>query len=916
MLKKLLIIALFVLIVIAYAQNIFWGDGLNVLKGNYIYYYESVKTDDNSVIVCWSEADQVNRKIKMQKILSNGDFAWEEPRTVIDENSPIMCDQLIESSDANLFTFTSNDYYLYEKINKFDLEGNIIWSKELDSLPNNSAIKEIVPDNNGGIYIFRQATGTDYRNIKAIHIFFNGTEVEKEILELYSIDTSISYRFHKAFIIGDKILLFYEEDDNYLTNCYDNSGNQVWETPISLGTINDYNPDYKSLNDKIFTAWLDGDDFLQAIDINGELLYQNEPILIEDIGYYNRDMLTGGENIILLFHNNNSSDILFNKYSLDGTLILQETFDLPTSYNSSIKFVDEQTDYILGFMDTSEEQYQYVAFPISESGIDTTPIILDNVILDSYYNVDMTYVTNEKFITLFDPMNNNNFTARLNNQDGSNPEQKLIRDVTNNFRFPKIFKYDEEIALFWSEYNNDQILYENIIDSDGNLVYDLNGIDFYDFSDIYEFEQEVIGDKSIIVTLEYDENSEKIACYQEFDLLGNPLTDEIVFYQSEYLNKVGILPCDEDSYYIYAIYTNLETSKENTLIQKITNGNYIWENPLIIVGWTKNIINNLIIYANEEYPPELNYAYFDDLGNLGNIVQLDNTISYNSIKALKHNDNTIISWIPYSSNISKIQYVDENGNLIWASPLSIYKIHEIFAEDDKFSTVKYLDDNSIRFCAYDYDKNLLEEHHFEKHLEQSFEDCDIKKVDNFFVITANFYNNWVNRDIKYSLIDDTGNTILDFGEDTFCDIPYATYVNQVLQDGKILYVLFSNYHCSYDNMSETDYFIQKMDFSDYTISDINNLSKPVLTTIAYPNPFNPNVNISYNLSNESNVSLEIFNIKGQKIKTILNKNQKAGNHRTIWQGNDENENKVSSGIYFYKFKTDQNEKIKKMILMK
>ncbi|MEA1972150.1 MAG: T9SS type A sorting domain-containing protein, partial [Candidatus Cloacimonadota bacterium] len=84
----------------------------------------------------------------------------------------------------------------------------------------------------------------------------------------------------------------------------------------------------------------------------------------------------------------------------------------------------------------------------------------------------------------------------------------------------------------------------------------------------------------------------------------------------------------------------------------------------------------------------------------------------------------------------------------------------------------------------------------------------------------------------------------------------------------------------------------------------------------YPNPFNPETTISFNIQETNDVLLEIFNIKGQKIKTLINSALPAGNHKVVWNGTDENDLQVSSGIYFYKLRSTGFEQIKKMILMK
>jgi len=84
----------------------------------------------------------------------------------------------------------------------------------------------------------------------------------------------------------------------------------------------------------------------------------------------------------------------------------------------------------------------------------------------------------------------------------------------------------------------------------------------------------------------------------------------------------------------------------------------------------------------------------------------------------------------------------------------------------------------------------------------------------------------------------------------------------------------------------------------------------------YPNPFNPETTISYSIKEEGNVKLEIFNIRGQKVKTLVNEVKSAGSFKANWNGIDNQNNPVASGIYFAKLRTTGTTNIKKMILMK
>jgi len=99
----------------------------------------------------------------------------------------------------------------------------------------------------------------------------------------------------------------------------------------------------------------------------------------------------------------------------------------------------------------------------------------------------------------------------------------------------------------------------------------------------------------------------------------------------------------------------------------------------------------------------------------------------------------------------------------------------------------------------------------------------------------------------------------------------------------------------------------------------NNISSILKITLYpnYPNPFNPETTISFALPEDSKVEVSIYNIKGQKVKTLLKESVEKGIHNVIWGGKDNNGKSVSSGVYFYKLKVNGKDKaIKKCLLLK
>ena len=84
----------------------------------------------------------------------------------------------------------------------------------------------------------------------------------------------------------------------------------------------------------------------------------------------------------------------------------------------------------------------------------------------------------------------------------------------------------------------------------------------------------------------------------------------------------------------------------------------------------------------------------------------------------------------------------------------------------------------------------------------------------------------------------------------------------------------------------------------------------------YPNPFNPTTTISFVNAREGNVQINVFNIKGQKVKNIVNEHFNAGSHSVSWDGKGTNGIEVSSGIYFYQMNMDGFTTTKRMVLIK
>ncbi len=149
------------------------------------------------------------------------------------------------------------------------------------------------------------------------------------------------------------------------------------------------------------------------------------------------------------------------------------------------------------------------------------------------------------------------------------------------------------------------------------------------------------------------------------------------------------------------------------------------------------------------------------------------------------------------------------------------------------------------------------------------------------------------------------------GEEIADNINNLFYIHTNVEPGEYIY----NVTAVYDVAWESEF---SNDAPCIVPVGADGLLIPLITKLTgnYPNPFNPETNIAFSLKEAGKVTLEIYNIKGEKVRTLLKGHLDAAYHNIIWNGKDNSGKKVASGVYFYKMKTGKYVSTKKMILMK
>jgi hypothetical protein len=117
-------------------------------------------------------------------------------------------------------------------------------------------------------------------------------------------------------------------------------------------------------------------------------------------------------------------------------------------------------------------------------------------------------------------------------------------------------------------------------------------------------------------------------------------------------------------------------------------------------------------------------------------------------------------------------------------------------------------------------------------------------------------------------------------------------------------------------MSNCDTAIAKLDIISGTDDNDNGLPLTYKLSQNYPNPFNPTTAIDFSVPRSTRVQIEIFNIRGERVATLADREYAAGSYTVAWDGNSETGSQVSTGVYFYRLLSDNFSDTRKMVYLK
>ena len=313
-----------------------------------------------------------------------------------------------------------------------------------------------------------------------------------------------------------------------------------------------------------------------------------------------------------------------------------------------------------------------------------------------------------------------------------------------------------------------------------------------------------------------------------------------------------------------------------------------------------------------------------------NVVELTTRFPIRNLKATSIRFDVKLDWeVPASPVFARNEAIQSNKSvkkdLIDNYPLSIINyqfemVYNVYRNNTlltptPLSALTFTDDNTTPAAAYTYRVHAV------------YDGIESPAVETTIIIPL--FNPPTNLD---AVVDDKGNVALVWEEPTnslefevlqgyrvFRDETDLTenaiivdtfFTEKNVPNGIYIYKVIAVYELGDSEAIEKEV--------DVNVSDDDRIELPLVTGLHgnYPNPFNPSTMIAFDVSVESIVSIDIFNIRGQKVKTLVNEMYSAGSHTIEWNGTDDYGRSVSSGVYFYSMRAGEYTEMRRMVLLK
>ncbi|HPR18382.1 MAG TPA: T9SS type A sorting domain-containing protein, partial [Candidatus Cloacimonadota bacterium] len=874
--------------------------------------YRVVKTNDNCVIVSWVRFNNYdNYALYAQKISNTGQMLWAQNGELIMESGYYPVFQLAANNIGGTYII----YYNYSASNIYginlDANTNNLWSANPDPLIINGYVENVVSDNAGGVIINYHCLTTN-ESVRVVRINSN-----HDILwDVLIANNTPFYDLDLTVIGSGDYLVWWRYQGNVIGQRIDIEGNTYWEengivindqtiySDAEANIVGDQDNFYMTYTieapapstDKIFK--------IQKYDLDANAVWENGTILSASYCYYTDLIVDTDQNYYITWKQDYT--IYSQKVDTDGNKLWG---DEGVVLDSSAEFewtqgglqINELNGNLFYMWQPIYDHHSFLLYQVLgangnfllpedgieiQSGLYTTP--------NAIYNYRLIG-NDESGYCLWEDLRSGQYRifAQRTSPEGVDyfPEFGItITDTAFHAQtdFVAVDLPEGGVAIAWSEVKENEELKRvrwQILSPDGTL-HNPNGIDITNnvVSDQTDPQIDVVDDEIIIAWMEDDKiKVQKLVNYfpvwgdngsllvengntEHFLLEGNYIKFD--FGDVDYFHRI-----DENGNLASGWAT---PGVELTLSSySIKNMNY-YNDDLVFCWQTNN--SGIKSYGFQILNSEGEYAFLDNGFVIAeNVTYFDHIFLFDGCINLFHEDETGSYFV--------MERYDLEGNVIW---------------------------DGITIPADDF----------------YFYQEAVKIGDNFLFVWCNTFDG-ISHSFMMQMIDAEGNLLPshvvpdDFR--LYSDRSDFQLVSTTDNDAAILF------QRGYDVSSDTSFFLNGMVMYNVSASDVPINENEIVNTAKcrlsnYPNPFNPSTTISFNLTAKSakDAKIEIYNSKGQKVKVLECSNFFAANTResysncsVTWNGDNENNNPVASGIYLYKLVAGEKElAAKKMLLLK
>lgn len=522
----------------------------------------------------------------------------------------------------------------------------------------------------------------------------------------------------------------------------------------------------------------------------------------------------------------------------------------------------------------------------------------------------------------------------------------------------KILTNNDKKIIIWEDTRNAgygfQIYYQ-VVNDDGSFELEANGQSITNLTgfDQASMDADIYPDSDLL-TMVWEENrlDYKQVYGQAVDLEGN-----LIWSQTEGLQlgestaeqmKPKISTLDNNSTLEYYVgWEDFAVSDDSRIVgQKIVNGNLEWgtggKTIVDRVGNDKlcDVSQSYFVWQSVGYNTNIFCIMVDENGDPAtgwDAEGLDVCIedaNQNNARIMEVPDGLLIVWDDYRNGSIDIygQIVTPEGAILWADggiPLvddtndqffanmlyndAIFMVWEDFRSGDVFDIyMQKFDLNGAEVWADSVAVVVQNSNQLAPYLVS--DDTD-------FMVFWEDYSIEGETELLGQMLDENGVKEITWPSTglTICSELKNQNAPKAVYQGGYSYVIWEDTRSS----GKTDIYnvyLQKVEFIQVGVDDPQIHHPGNILMQNYPNPFNPSTNIDFSLKGDSYVSLKIYNIRGQIVKTLVADEMQAGYHSVVWNGTNDSGKSVSSGVYLSGFDTNNQSgdytSVKKMILLK